>query len=42
MEAPELREARTRAFLDVQSVNPMLKTSLVGVPWSEVLGTAGG
>lgn len=38
----KLREALTRAFLDVQSVNPMLKTSLVGVPWVEVLGTDGG
>lgn len=37
----KLREALTRAFLDVQSVNPMLKTSLVGVPWVEVLGTDG-
>ena len=38
----KLREALTRAFLDVQSVNPMLKTSLVGVPWIEILGTDGG
>ena len=35
----KLREALTRAFLDVQSVNPMLKTSLVGVPWIEIQGT---
>ena len=26
----------------MQSVNPMLKTSLVGVPWIEVKGTDGG
>ena len=38
----KLREALTRAFLDVQSVNPMLKTSLVGVPGIEILGTDGG
>jgi len=38
----KLREALTRAFLDVQSVNPMLKTSLVGVPWIEIQGTDGG
>lgn len=38
----KLREALTRAFLDVQSVNPMLKTSLVGVPWIEIKGTDGG
>ena len=37
----KLREALTRAFLDVQSVNPMLKTSLVGVPWIEIQGTDG-
>lgn len=37
----KLREALTRAFLDVQSVNPMLKTSLVGVPWVEILGNDG-
>lgn len=37
----KLREALTRAFLDVQSVNPMLKTSLVGVPWIEILATDG-
>ena len=35
----KLREALTRAFLDVQSVNPMLKTSLVGVPWISIQGT---
>ena len=38
----KLREALTRAFLDVQSVNPMLKTSLVGVPWIEIQATDGG
>lgn len=38
----KLREALTRAFLDVQSVNPMLKTSLVGVPWIEIKGADGG
>ena len=38
----KLREALTSAFLDVQSVNPMLKTSLVGVPWIEIQGTDGG
>ena len=38
----KLREALTRAFLDVQSVNPMLKTSLVGVPWIELLASDGG
>lgn len=38
----KLREALTRAFLDVQSVNPMLKTSLVGVPWIETVATDGG
>lgn len=38
----KLREALTRAFLDVQSVNPMLKTSLVGVPWIEIQGIDGG
>lgn len=38
----KLREALTRAFLDVQSVNPMLKTSLVGVPWIEILASDGG
>lgn len=38
----KLREALTRAFLDVQSVNPMLKTSLVGVPWIEIQDTDGG
>lgn len=38
----KLREALTRAFLDVQSVNPMLKTSLVGVPCIEIQGTDGG
>jgi hypothetical protein len=38
----KLREALTRAFLDVQSVNPMLKTALVGVPWIEIQGTDGG
>jgi hypothetical protein len=38
----KLREALTRAFLDVQSVNPMLKTSLVGVPWIEIQGSDGG
>ena len=38
----KLREALTRAFLDVQSVNPMLKTSLVGVPWIEIQGADGG
>jgi ABC-type dipeptide/oligopeptide/nickel transport system ATPase subunit len=38
----KLREALTRAFLDVQSVNPMLKTSLVGVPWVEIQATDGG
>lgn len=38
----KLREALTRAFLDVQSVNPMLKTTLVGVPWIEIKGTDGG
>lgn len=37
----KLREALTRAFLDVQSVNPMLKTSLVGVPWIEILASDG-
>lgn len=37
----KLREALTRAFLDVQSVNPMLKTSLVGVPWIEILESDG-
>lgn len=37
----KLREALTRAFLDVQSVNPMLKTSLVGVPWIEILARDG-
>lgn len=37
----KLREALTRAFLDVQSVNPMLKTSLVGVPWIELLASDG-
>lgn len=37
----KLREALTRAFLDVQSVNPMLKTALVGVPWVEILGNDG-
>lgn len=37
----KLREALTRAFLDVQSVNPMLKTSLVGVPWIEMLASDG-
>lgn len=37
----KLREALTRAFLDVQSVNPMLKTSLVGVPWIELLARDG-
>ena len=38
----KLREALTRAFLDVQSVNPMLKTTLVGVPWIELLARDGG
>lgn len=37
----KLREALTRAFLDVQSVNPMLKTTLVGVPWIEILASDG-
>lgn len=37
----KLREALTRAFLDVQSVNPMLKTTLVGVPWIELLARDG-
>ena len=37
----KLREALTRAFLNVQSVNPMLKTSLVGVPWIEILASDG-
>ena len=37
----KLREALTRAFLDVQSVNPMLKTTLVGVPWIELLASDG-
>lgn len=37
----KLREALTCAFLDVQSVNPMLKTSLVGVPWIEILASDG-
>ena len=37
----KLREALTRAFLDVQSVNPMLKTSHVGVPWIEILESDG-